>query len=261
MLRMSLLALLSGNIFLATSQAGLAADMRNRAPIYKTAAVEDNWTGFYIGGHAGYGWGAKNMDGLETGPAPIIELLPYSNEISPKGALGGATLGYNWQKGFWVTGIEADISLANIRGSGVQASLFSPLGALTGQQAEASQTMNWFGTVRGRLGFTPSAGTLVYATGGLAVGDMNYSSEWYVSNTIQYPSAENKTKFGWVLGVGAEWLVVGNWSLKTEYLHYDLGKHTVSFSDATFAANGASLEATFKNHDDIVRMGINYRLD
>src|SRR5260370_19356728 len=115
-----------------------AADMPNRGPVYKAApAPLFNWTGFYIGGHGGYGWAD-------------------ADNLNPKGWFGGGQVGYNWQYApNWVFGVEADISDSDISETNLAG---APL---------VSSKINYFGTARGRLGYTVDR-VMVYGTGGLA---------------------------------------------------------------------------------------------
>src|SRR5262249_30479031 len=134
-----------------------------------------SWTGFYIGLHVGYGWG----DGDTTfqplpSAASFINLAPTTLTPKPSGVLGGAQLGYNYQMGPVVFGFETDFS-----GTGMHervttspiiqndGTAFPGAGFLT-----ARQEINWFGTVRGRIGFTPFQRLLIYGTGGFAYGSI-----------------------------------------------------------------------------------------
>jgi outer membrane immunogenic protein len=155
-----------------------AADMPNRGPIYK-AAPEPlfNWTGFYVGGHGGYGW-ADDAN------------------LNPKGWFGGGQVGYNWQYApNWVFGVEADISGSDIS----QTNGIAPL---------ASSKVNYFGTARARLGYTVDR-VMVYGTGGLAwahdrVNDGLVQANgtqvgWTGGAGIEYAFAPNwSTKLEWL---------------------------------------------------------------
>lgn len=187
-----------------------AADMRTRAPIYK-AAPEPlfNWTGFYIGGNGGYSWGdAANL--------------------SPSGWSGGGQVGYNWQYApNWVIGLEGDISGADI--SDKNAAGF-PL---------VSSKINYYGSGRGRLGYTVDR-VMVYGTGGVA---------WAHDRANDGLVADDKTHVGWTAGAGIEYAFAPNWSTKLEWLYADYGNKTYALTTPT------RVDPT----DNTLKLGINYR--
>jgi outer membrane immunogenic protein len=195
-----------------------AADIQQRmpakAPIYVAPAY--NWTGPYIGINGGGGF---------SGRSDVSGTFP-SGSFDTSGGLVGGTLGYNWQSGLLVYGLEGDIDWSNIKGS-------APCGLTT------CETRNrWLSTVRGRLGY--NAGRFMpYLTGGLAVGN--------VRTSIAGIGTGSSTEAGWTLGGGVEAALVGNWTAKVEYLYVDLGRGgDVAGSDSKFRTN-------------IVRAGLNYR--
>lgn len=166
----------------------LAADPIRIAPTLTTPApVHDNWTGFYAGVNAGFGWGASDMT-LAGAPIPTL------NGIN--GILGGAQVGYNIQLGTIVLGAEADIQAAH---------LARPLRAQT-------VTMQYFGTMRARLG-VDLEGFMPYVTGGIAAAGGHID-----------PPASSRFHSGWTAGAGLEAKVSDNLSLKAEYLHFELGE-------------------------------------
>ena len=185
---------------LATSFAAEAADIPR--PVYKgvrSVIAYYNWTGFYAGINAGYGWGTSNWD------IPAV-----SN--SPKGFLVGGTLGYNYQTGSFVWGLEGDIGWADVKGS-VDCGL-----GLTCETAN-----RWLGTVRGRVGYAFDR-FLPYLTGGGAFGSVRASI-----NPGPVVSATD-TRMGWTFGGGLEYAFLGNWTAKIEYLYVDLGSFDTGFT-------------------------------
>src|ERR1700730_925499 len=173
----------------------LAADIP--APVYKApppvvAPVSFSWTGFYITGSVGYGWGNSGdidpsasvgfvsaIPGSVPTTATMAAVVPGSLPISPRGFVAGGGFGYNYQVDRVVWGLEADFSAANIKGSqsgGASAIIpgFAP-DAVT-SMAMASQKLDFLGTVRGRLGITATDALLVYVTGGLAHGHASSST-------------------------------------------------------------------------------------
>src|SRR2546430_7043982 len=156
----------------ALTAPGLAADLAART-YTKTPALApiSNWSGLYLGGNLGYGWGDGNTD-FSFLPSPL-EFGRNNTTLGVRstGVTGGAQLGYNWQIGSLVTGLEADIQGSDIKGSARATPTFAgsadldPDGLLSSEQK-----LSWFGTVRGRLGVTVTPDLLLYGTGGLTYG-------------------------------------------------------------------------------------------
>jgi outer membrane immunogenic protein len=196
-----------------------AADMPHtyKAPAY-VPPVYANWTGFYVGLNAGYGFGKSNWDFAAVSP-------------SPNGFVGGATLGYNFQTGLWLWGIEGDIAYSGMKGS-------------TDCYLGTCETKNsWLGTARGRFGYAGWNNWLPYLTGGAAFGDVKATSPL---------GDEDKVKIGWTAGAGVEYAMWSNWSVKAEYLYVDLGKF-----DCGTACGPVGDTVSFKAN--VVRAGVNYR--
>jgi outer membrane immunogenic protein len=247
----------------------LAADLPAR-PYTKAPVVVDpayNWTGFYVGAHLGYGWEDNRAD-VTTLPSPAeFNQVPFSFNNKPSGILGGLQAGYNWQTGKFVFGVEADISATDIHGSSRTGPIFvlvPPGVALAGSTHTNTQRMDWFGTVRGRLGFTPANRLLVYATGGLAYGHVEATTfqELVVgAPVLQFTGAESVTRLGWTVGAGGEWAISNNWSIKGEYLYFDLGRHTVTgLRIGPFPPpDPFATQTTFQNRGSIARLGVNYK--
>jgi len=196
-----------------------AADIQRRAvmpakaPAYVTPAY--NWTGPYIGISGGGGWGRSDFS------APLS-----SGSFNTSGGLVGGTLGYNYQVGQAVLGLEGDMSWSNIRGS-------SSCGGLSCETRN-----NWLGTARVRLGYAADR-FMPYVTGGAAFGD--------IKTTVAGLGDASTTKAGWTIGGGVEAAIAGPWTAKLEYLYVDLGRGgSIIGSDAGFKTN-------------IVRAGLNYR--
>ena len=184
-----------------------------------------NWTGFYAGINAGYGFGMSEWS-----------LLPGS-QIKPKGAMFGGTVGYNWQAGAIVYGLEGDFDWSGVKGSVA----CGPGGAVN---CETSNT--WLATFRGRVGYAFDR-WLPYFTGGGAYGN--------VKATTSVPAAGLTTsassgQFGWTVGAGLEYAFMGNWTAKLEYLYVDLG---------SFDAGVAPVVNNVSFNENIVRAGLNYK--
>jgi outer membrane immunogenic protein len=191
------------------------------APYYKAPVMAPiyNWTGFYIGINGGGGFGRSTWD--------------TTGGFNTSGGLVGGTLGYNWQAGQAVFGLEGDIDWANINGTTNTA---CPLGCKT--------TDSWLSTVRGRLGYAADR-FMPYVTGGAAFGNIK-------ATTPGFPGGSD-TRAGWTVGAGLEFAVAQNWTVKAEYLYVDLGKFNCGLSCSVFTTDNVSFTT------NIVRAGVNYR--
>jgi outer membrane immunogenic protein len=200
----------------SASAADLPARMPAKAPAY-VAPMAYNWTGFYLGLNGGYGFGRGEFNGA----------LP-SGRFDAGGGLFGATVGYNWQTGPVVFGLEGDIDWSGMKGTGT-------CGGITSCEVRN----DYLSTIRGRLGYAFDR-WMPYITGGAAIGN--------VKTSIAGFGDTNNTKGGWTIGGGVEASIAGPWTAKVEYLHVDLG-------DADTAIAGESAKFT----SDIIRGGINYK--
>jgi outer membrane immunogenic protein len=181
-----------------------------------------NWTGFYIGVNGGGAWGTSNWS-------------PLPGSFNTSGGLVGGTLGYNWQFGQWVWGLEGDADWSDIQGN--------TTGPGCGIGGICTTKNDFLATVRGRLGFAADR-WMPYVTGGLAIGDIKSS------NPIAF--GVDQTNAGWTVGGGLEFALASNWTAKVEYLYVDLGNVncTVTCSPLT---NSVSFTA------NVVRGGFNWR--
>jgi outer membrane immunogenic protein len=238
-----------------------AADLPAYSKAPAVAAVYD-WTGYYLGTNVGYSLGTASTNGTRTSTVAPTS-LPLTDSSTIKGIIGGGQLGYNWQRGSWVYGLEGDIQFSNENATGnVCTAVGCPAGSF---MFTRDYKLDWFGTARGRIGYLPAERILLYATGGLAYGSFSGSSLFGVqgANAVDFGSW-SKVQAGWTVGVGAEAALGNNWSFKVEYLYMDLGN--VGGSSATVvvpagAAPGSTTSYVFntKFTDNIVRVGLNYK--
>jgi outer membrane immunogenic protein len=216
---------------LTAAQPTLAAD----APVYKgpapVAAALFNWSGFYVGVSGGYGWAQTNW----------INSIPPSGTFSGSGWVGGGTVGFNWQNGVWVFGIEADYSAANIDPSTTN-------GACGGGTA-CETKLDSLGTVRGRLGYTVTPTVLLYVTGGWAFSQIT-NTYGGVGEPVFFRNSAN----GWTVGGGIEAVLAGNWTGKIEYLHVDFGTNDVC---GIIGCAPTGIQAPVRA--EIVRVGLNFK--
>ena len=253
---------------LSAAPAVFAADMPAQAPVYAKAPAAVpvyNWSGFYAGLNAGGVWGdvSNNWD---LGPSFVAAgtvpgTLALTNQpFHTSGAIWGAQLGYNYQIGSLVAGLEADIS-----GVGSNFSRTSSLtgvgefsaGAVTTETAKS----DYLATVRARLGFAAN-NWLLYGTGGLTVADAKYNDFLNYNNSGATQFAKSsETRIGWTAGGGAEYAVSRNWSVKAEYLYVDLGGNSAAVSSIASLGFGNGFDITHKHSltEQIGRIGVNYK--
>jgi outer membrane immunogenic protein len=253
---------IAGSVILASTVSALAADMAVKAPIAAPIAVY-NWTGFYVGGNVGYGWGNGDTFFNPLPSAAIfVNLLPQTLSPDPKGVFGGVQAGYNWQSGRFVLGVEADIQAADINGD----ARVSPIIQNNGTPfpgagfLSAHQRIDWFGTARVRAGITATDRLLLYVTGGVAFGDVSYAAQtdFRPVGTTLYAAAFSDTKVGWTAGGGAEWAFAPNWSAKVEYLYVDLGNASVVVNPVP-PLPPFQVGYTWKTQEHLARVGVNYK--
>jgi len=186
-----------------------------------------NWSGFYIGASAGWSWGDSTASTTSPGNNFNIPL---------NGGILGAQAGYNWMfAGNWVLGVEGDISW-----SGEKGKITHPI---AGPPETVSQSLDWLGTIRGRVGYAMGA-WMPYVTAGFAWGNGTRSS------SLGGGSSQTLLHTGYVLGLGAEWAFAQNWTAKIEYQYVNLGAQTYS---------GIPANPSVGITDNIFKVGLNYK--
>ncbi len=253
-------------VALATPAPAPAAST-SAAPVYTPPAMAHgsySWTGVYIGVHIGHGSGSGDptFNPLPTA-ATFVNLAPQTLAPDPSGAIGGGQFGANWQHGHFVLGAEFDMSASGMDGT----KTITPITQNNGTPfpgagfVSAHQDTDWFVTVRPRLGVTPVPRLLIYGTGGLAFAHV---TQFAITNfrpvgTTEYPAFIDDTKHGWVGGFGAEIGLSRRFSVRGEFLHYNLGGDTQT-------ANAIPLLPPFQVRYDfgdttanIVNFGLNFR--
>jgi outer membrane immunogenic protein len=238
----------------ALAGSAIAADMPVKAPVYKAPVVAPpyNWTGFYVGLNAGGSWGHQD-NSLVTVPGGVTLL---SNTDNLNGFIGGGQIGYNWQSDHWVFGLEADFQGSGQKDDG--AFIIAPIAGVAvvpGLSASYTDKLEWFGRVRGRLGYSWDR-WLAYVTGGWAFGHGTLSGTGTTTpagTVLAFSTSHDYS--GWTLGGGLEWAFDNHWSAKAEYLYIDFG------DGPTVIANTAGTLAIVsgKMTDNIGRLGINYK--
>jgi outer membrane immunogenic protein len=245
--------ILTGIALLGTAVSAQAADLAVKAPYLKAPEVMVyDWTGFYIGANAGVGIGRDY-----TRVAIPAGLSFEASYLNPQGGLGGGQVGYNWQVpntllGALVFGAEADF-----QGTGMRDNFNCMIGCLPAQNNNINQRLDWFGTVRGRVGIATGP-VLTYVTGGWAYGSVKTTYTETLppggpANTGAFTSNQNRG--GWTWGSGIEASLGGNWTGKIEYLYINLGDRLDQF-----ALNGVAHAMSTDIREQIFRVGVNYRI-
>ena len=211
---MNLKSLAAALLVGVSSTAAMAADLPSRsrgapAPIIAQAPIF-TWTGLYVGLQAGYAWDRVSLDNT---------FAAFPLNAKRDGFVGGAHIGYLYQTGPAVLGLEGDVEGTTIKNSGLRASL------------------------RGRLGFAADR-ALFYVTGGGALANQNYT---LFSPFTGFNTNASATKLGWTVGGGVEYAFAPNWSARVEYRYSDFGKVNV----ADFIA-----PANISRRESAVRLGV-----
>ena len=246
---------------LGLANGAFAADMAVKASPRAVADVW-SWTGLYVGVNGGYGWQGDNLrdTSIDYFYASFPTIVANTGaSFDDKGGFGGGQIGYNFQTGMGVWGVEADF-----QGSAIKSrfSQFPAPGAFCcGNPADifsGSSKLNWFGTVRGRLGFAFDR-VLLYVTGGLAYGEIEQSinavNPAFVPPFEFFTSSYKRVRTGGVVGIGGEYKITSNWSAKAEYQYMDLGSSALS---GVNLSNGPDFTSNVSHQYQTVRFGINY---
>lgn len=225
-----------------------AADL----PVYKAPPMISayNWTGFYVGGHVG--WGVIDENGTLVATTAGAPILPPGTVINGDRSsfLGGGQTGYNWQIGKWVFGVEGDLSWTDAKTS------TTTNGTLVANsfRVENANT-HWYATLTGRVGYAWD-NWLFYVKGGAAGVNVNYSANVSVAGIVTAFPGLSDTRKGWTIGAGIEQALSSNWSWKLEYDFMDFGTRRYTFIDTTGAiTNMVDINANVST----VKVGFNYR--
>jgi outer membrane immunogenic protein len=219
---------------------------RSDADSYATPEVlpPHTWGGFYLGANLGGAWGSTTA--YSNGSTAANDYW----SAAPSGFTGGIQLGYNWQVGPLLYGLEGDLGELGLAGSATNS--FVPFIYNT----STSTDMDFYLTLRGRLGILFNQ-WLIYGTAGYIGADTTVS----VVNACTFPpcsvdvNAQNESfRNGWTIGGGFETAFSGQWSVKVEYLYYDFGSVNVSG-----VSNGNTYSWTLDTDGSLVRAGLNYQ--
>lgn len=207
-----------------------AADLGS--PAYKAPAAPPaaayNWTGFYIGAHVG--WAGMDKDWF-------VFLNNAGTQHHLSGILGGGQVGFNWQAGNLVLGVEGDVSGMDPSGSSTCPQITFTC------RTEA----HWLATLAGRAGYAFGP-ALLYVKGGAAWAGEKYA---FVPNVAGVATSEtSETRTGWTVGGGLEYAFAPSWSVRAEYDYFDFGSKDVDISGVAVNVDQTAQRAL---------LGVNYR--
>jgi len=245
-----------------------------------------DWSGLYVGGNFTYDIGKAETNitgrqGFTSGVAgSTAASLAMPNSLAPKiqsrmgGGLIGGQIGYGWQSGNWVYGLEGDLQAGRINGAGNGDGVSTVAGFSTNTlrtNVRQDDTIKFMTTLRGRLGYS-LGNVLLYGTAGLAYAELrstvstNFAFDNIAPGTFQVSQSNsnfNSSRIGAAVGGGVEYAFDGKWFLKAEYLYYDLGKTSNTYG-VNITANTGFFAAAGYTHNtrwtgNLIRIGLNYR--
>ena len=236
---------------LALATAAQAADM--------TAPATYDWTGFYLGANAGISWNNSGVDNNFDVDGDGINDLNNKIEGDQTAFTAGGIVGYNYQIDQIVLGVEADFNYLGFSDSNSRSVDVIGLDGIDTITGKSSFEADWFGTIRGRLGYAID-NVLIYGTGGLAYGHMSADGKVTASlagDTVgTWKGSTDSTNWGWTVGGGMEY-GIDNWSLGLEYLYVDLGSGEWNGNNDLF--DGSRLKGNADYAFSTARATVKYR--
>ena len=229
------------------------AAQANAADLYAGNGLKDSpvyaaptWTGFYIGANVGGGW--SQLDSSITATNPRLDGLTLNHTNEASGVVGGGQVGYNWQTGAFVIGVEADFG-------GFGFSRTSDIITVNGVGLGTKVDSGFAADVTGRLGYAAGP-ALFYVKGGWAYFDGNLGLDYPATFASQVTNGSKSGVDGWTIGGGIEYMLSASWSVKGEYQYFDFG---------SFDLHPIALEPKFCIHSDlntnVVKVGLNYHFN
>ncbi len=218
------------------------------------------WQGAYFGLNLGYGMNFEIISLEPTSEVTHIfqQILPNKLHLRDAGFLGGAELGYNWQKGCLLVGFETDFNYSNISGSKAVSSSNVDVATTT------EMRLHFVSTFRARFGKLMTNKALAYITGGLSFGKIEFNLDQRpifvtCSEILCAHGTQKKNKAGWCAGAGFEYAISPRFSLKTEYLYFDLGKLShQALGESVIGTASYQVHSQMSNHS--IRLGLNCKL-
>jgi len=263
---MKKLFLVSAALAALIAAPALAADLAVKARPYPPPVPVWSWSGFYIGINGGYSVGTDDFtQTLFLAPGTTAASFT-NNTIAPKGGLFGGQIGFNWQTGPVVWGVEADAQWARQTATACGSlvcfneTFAGAPGLVLTQATTVYQKLKWFSTARGRIGWA-NDGALIYITAGGAWAGIDETDTIFLSTPPTQVASFSRTASGVAYGAGIEMRLWAGWTAKVEYLHLDLSGATNTFAllPPVFLAGSTLTTTTGRIRDDIFRVGLNYK--
>jgi outer membrane immunogenic protein len=235
--------LLSTVALIAVAAPAVAADLAarpyNKAPAMIVTVYD--WNGFYVGANGGWGSSRKCRDFV----TPAGAFLANEGCHDANGGTAGGQVGYRWQSGTWVVGVEAQGNWADFRGNNV---------SLAFPATRIRSKIDGFGLFTGQIGYAAN-NVLFYVKGGAAVTADRFDITTTAANAL-VASANDDTRWGGVLGVGLEYGFAPNWSAAVEYDHLFMQDRTSTFRTP---AGAFFSNERIRQDVDLVTARVNYR--
>jgi outer membrane immunogenic protein len=223
-------------------------------PPQLVSACGGTFSGFYAGGIFGFG-GAST-----TTSADIVGGGRLNLKDNDRSFTAGGIAGYNWQCNGRLIGVESDLSYFNADMTTGVICNGAPCGS--GSSLTFGSEVNWYGTLRGRLGLVGDENFLIFATGGLAYGGLDHSLRSNGYNGVTFSGANSDSAIGWTAGGGIDYRLSDNWAFRADAMYVDFGS-----DDETFTATSGSgctsvttctLKASYDDHFWVARVGLTY---
>ncbi len=262
---------------LAAPAIGADLPSHKSAPTFVSTAP--SWTGFYAGVNAGYTWSNSTAKVLAVGsgmqnvgtevpmwqPYPIY--APGVAVLNSSGFIGGGQVGYNVQIGRFLIGAEGEFDW--LSGSKKTSTFVTPGPIpLTANVAQIGRAWDWAGAATARVGYLVLPTLLVYAKGGAGFGHAAANVLDYGSTLTAMggsPGVAGHVYGGWAFGGGVEWMVAPNWSVKVEYLRFDLGKHQASVNGLSYGTFPGVAPQTYlvqaNLQQNVVKAAVNFHFN
>ena len=242
--------LLAGFATLSISAPAFAADLPMKAPPMAPPEAIYNWTGIYIGAHAGWGWAKEDSTELAPGTTAFPTGTVF-NGHNLSGPLGGVQGGFNWQFSQFVLGVEGEWSGMDLTGT---ATTISTVNGFVSTSAARTKDLE---TVAGRFGYAVN-NWLLYVKGGGAWSQGSSIGTGVLASGRPFDTTTSSSdRSGWVVGVGFEWGFAPGWSAKVEYDHVDLGSTNITI----LSSLGTTSFVNSTEKIDLVKAGVNYRFN
>lgn len=223
------------------------------------------WAGLYAGLNSGYGWGAARpgiaASSANAATSLAIGDVPSGISYDTAGYVSGGQAGYNARLGRMLMGVEADFDVAHIAGTGSVTSTITPF------NITIDQRVDWFGTVRGRVGVFPADNLMLFAAGGFAYGETKLNAAVVgpvrtacVAATTCSAGSGSGISIGWTLGAGFEYGLAPNLAFRAEYLYVDLEDRSVQTRETATGAFAPFIYTVRSDFDfHVLRSGVSYK--